>query len=164
MGFKCEGYWSDWLTIELIDNCSMRKTFGEHSVRAKQLNVQCKNGPCENPLTIGVKLSSRALDDGKGVNLIIYADIWLRNLTSLPLTFGAPSHQVGLEESQKTKLDPSSLPGKVSADSALIELTSVLEGNSFGLFGSSDDDDLCVVILNLPLQQCKENFEEVFEY
>mmetsp|Transcript_5233 Transcript_5233/g.11858 ORF Transcript_5233/g.11858 Transcript_5233/m.11858 type:complete len:2963 (-) Transcript_5233:1016-9904(-) len=161
--FNCvvrnECYWSEWLNIGLLDG-TMKKTVGEHTVGAKQINIQCRNSSGDNPLTIGVKLSPRSSDTGKGVNLTLYAELWLRNLTALPLTFGAPSLQVGSDGDLE-----SSLGGKVSADSALIELASVLEGNSFGIFGNDDDDeDLGEDILNLPLQQCDEVFEEVFEY
>lgn len=142
---KCN--WSEWLVTKY--DCPGPKLF----------NIQCKDDACDEPLTIGVKVSPRP--DGKGVNLILYAEIWLRNLTSLPLTFGAPSLQVGTQEDLE-----STLPGKISADSALIELTSVLEANGFGLFGNDgdDDEDLGDDIVNTPLQQCEDVFEEVFEY
>ena len=158
--FKCIAgggcYWSEWLCIGLVD-CALKKTFDDHAIASKQVNIQCrKNHLCDNPLTIGVKLSPH---DGKGVNLLLYAEIWLRNLTSLPLTFGAPSQQLGSDGDME-----SVLPGKVSADSALIEITSVLEG--VGLFGNDDEDDVDQGddILNLPLQQCEEVYDEVFEY
>lgn len=130
----------------------------------KQVNIQCKGPVNDSPLTLGVKLSDRAFtESGKGINLILYAEIWLRNLTSLPLTFGAPSFQIDADRGVD-----SSLPAKVSAESALVELTSVLEGSSFGLLGSIDDDTddgQSDDSLNLPLQQCEsEVYEEVFEY
>ena len=58
--FKCVVrnvcYWSEWLSIDLIDG-AMKKSFGEHTVGAKQINIQCREDvSCENPLTIGVKL------------------------------------------------------------------------------------------------------------
>ncbi|KAL7555190.1 hypothetical protein ACHAWF_018839 [Thalassiosira exigua] len=159
--FKCvvrgETYWSDWLTIELRDG-TMKKSMSDRAVGV--INVQCRNGSSENPLTIGAKLTPRSPDPGKGWNIILYAEVWLRNLTTIPLAFGAPSLQVGYDDVEST------LPGKVSADSALIELTSVLEGNSFGLFGASEDDEDLDGndIVNLPIQQCDEVWEEVFEY
>ena len=161
--FKCivggGYYWSEWICIGLVDCTMKKKTFDDHAIASKQVNIQCrKNHLCDNPLTIGVKLSPHV---GKGVNLLLYAEIWLRNLTSLPLTFGAPSQQLGSDGDME-----SPLPGKVSADSALIEISSVLEGNTFNLFGNDDedDDDLGDDILNLPLQQCEEVYDEVFEY
>ena len=120
---------------------------------SQQINLQCANGSC-----IGVKLSPRP---GKGVTLILYAEIWLRNMTTIPLTFGAPSLQVGSDRYIK-----SLLPSIVSADSALLEITSVLDGNSFGIFGNDndDDEDLGTDVINIPVQQCNEVYEEVFEY
>jgi hypothetical protein len=156
--FKCIASggcsWSDWLEI-CIDGSERN---------ANQINIQCKGPLNDCPLTLGVKLSDRAYTEkGMGINLILYAEIWLRNLTSLPLTFGAPSFQIEAEGSVD-----SSLPAKVSAESALIELTSVLESSSFGLLGVNDDDaddGQCVDSLNLPLQQCEsEVYDEVFEY
>ena len=156
--FKCinrSGYsWSDWLKV-CVDG---------HERNAKQINIQCRCSSNESPLTLGIKFSDRATtESGKGTNLILYAEIWLRNLTSLPLTFGAPSFQIDADRGVD-----SSLPEKVSAESALVELTSVLEGSSFGLLGGNDDDaddSHCDESLNLPLQQSEsEVFEEVFEY
>lgn len=161
--FKCVTntgcYWSEWLNVDMRDG-TIKKSFFEHATKAKQTNIQCKSEVCDNPVTIGVKISSRSLN-GKGFSLVLYAEIWLRNLTSLPLTFGAPTLQMGSDDDVQ-----STLTGKISADSALIELTSVLEGNGFSLFGSGDgeDDDQCGDIVNLPLQQCHEVYEEVFEY
>jgi len=158
--FKCivgDGcYWSEWLCINLVDG-KMKRDCDEYVLESKQVNIKCNDGSCDNPLTIGVKLSPH---DGEGFNVILYAEIWLRNLTALPLTFGAPSLQLGLDEG----MIESALPGKVSADSALLELTNVLEGNS--IFGNDDvgADDLGYDVFNLPLQQCEEIYEEVFEY
>jgi len=58
------------------------------------------------------------------------------------------------------------LSGKISAESALVELSSVLDTNGFGLFGTGEDDteEFCRDNVNLPLQQCEEFFDEVFEY
>ena len=156
--FKCivrgECSWSDWLEV----------CINGHGRNSKQVNIQCKGPLNDSPLTLGAKLSDRTYtESGKGINLILYAEIWLRNLSSLPLTFGAPSFQIDAERSVD-----SSLPAKVSAESALVELTSVLEGSSFGLLGGNDDDaddGQCDDSLNLPLQQCEsEVYEEVFEY
>ena len=161
--FKCnvgnEYLWSEWLCVGL-GGAGLNMSLGDHTSSAKQINIECKNDSSGSPLAIGVKLSPRS-KDGKGANLILYAEIWLRNLTALPLTFGVPWAQLGSDEDVKSKL-----PGKISADSALIELSNVLEGNSFTLFGNDDDDDddLCDDISNLPLQQCDDVFEEVFEY
>ena len=157
----CDGCsWSEWLCIELDDG-TLKKTLGTDPViKSKQLNIQCKNDTWNGSnLTIGVRISSHA---GKGVNLIMYAEIWMRNLTALPLTFGAPSIQLSNENYTETTLS-----GKISADSALIELSSMFESNSFGLFTNDDEDDEDTDlddILNLPLQQCQEQYEEVFEY
>lgn len=157
--FKCiihgECSWSEWLKVYI----------NGHGCNAKQVNVKCKGPINESPLTLGVKLSDRSYtESGKGINLILYAEIWLRNLTSLPLTFGAPSFQIDAERGAD-----SSLPAKINAESALVELTSVLEGSSFGLLGGGNDDDAdyvnCDDTLNLPLQQSEsEVYEEVFEY
>jgi len=156
--FKCiihgECSWSEWLEV----------CINGHECNAKQVNIKCKGPVNDSPLTLGVKLSDRAhTESGKGINLILYAEIWLRNLTSLPLTFGAPPFQIDAE-----RCVDSSLPAKVSAESALFELTSVLEGSSFGLLGGNDDDaddGHCDDSMNLPLQQSEsEVYEEVFEY
>jgi len=148
-----------------VSEGTMRKARSNDREATKQLNLQCLDPSGNKTLTIGAKLSPRSSNSseiGRGFNLIIYAEIWLRNLTKLPLTFGAPSAQVENTVHKEMPL----LSGKISAESALVELSSVLDTNGFGLFGTGEDDteEFCRDNVNLPLQQCEEFFDEVFEY
>ncbi|KAL7473779.1 hypothetical protein ACHAXS_014457 [Conticribra weissflogii] len=166
--FKCIvrdcSFWSEWVKIGVSEG-TMRKARSTDREASKQINLQCIDPSGDRTLTIGARLLPRlpiGRETGRGFNLIIYAEIWIRNLTKLPLTFGAPSAQVENNNYNEMPL----LSGKVSAESALVELTSVLDTNGFGLFGAGDDDndEFCRDNVNLPLQQCDEVFDEVFEY
>ena len=109
----------------------------------RQTSVQTV-GSRGSPLTFGVKIvpkkifnvtSSPTQGDTSisiaGYDVIIFAELWVRNLTNLPLIFGAPSAQV-YKHNQKQRMKEKSddlldSVRKVAAEAALMELTSVLE-------------------------------------
>lgn len=142
-------------------------------IHAHQLTVQSydSNGV---PLSFGIKVFPKSLssmeDDSGGVNqqvgidVILYADLWMRNLSSLPIVFGAPDTQIF--EKNTESLGENS--GLFLAEAALMEIASVLELGERGKELKSKDDpvsytgaDVCI----LPSQnQSKEVFEEVFEW
>ena len=136
--------------------------------------IQAKE-KCGVPLTIGVKIIEKSPCPSTeitalGFDVIFFAELWIRNLTDLPLVFGAPSVQIyhkqdgELGEGDLSLLDSA---GKVAAEAALMEITSVLElgDKGKGLSNGSDEDDAVGGDLyNLPTQQNSEVVEEVFEY
>lgn len=122
---------------------SNEKASRASSSRDRQVCVQTV-GSRGSPLTFGVKIvpkttsditSSSSQNDSSariaGYDVIIFAELWIRNLTNLPLIFGAPSAQVyKLNQKQRMKETSDDLLDsvrKVAAEAALMELTSVLE-------------------------------------
>lgn len=108
------------------------------------------------PLTIGVKIIPKTSSMNKGFDLVLYCELWLCNLTSLPIIFGASSHQLmskGTDrKSKKLVRDRSST---LNAETALMELSSILEfgekGHSFiSDYEKSNENG---EILSLPKQQ-----------
>ncbi len=101
-----------------------------------------------------------------GLEVTVFAEIWIKNLTSLPLVFGAPSSQVkssGVFGQRKSKTGSS---GKLMAEAAVLEIASVLDFGEFGRDLNLDDNLRASGgdILILPRQQGKVVVEEVFEY
>jgi hypothetical protein len=106
-----------------------------------------------------------------GFDIVTFAELWLRNLTSLPLAFGSPSNQINKQYSRY--LNEPSEPGSdefgiINAEAALIEIASVLEfgekgkGLNLGDEGGSGINNNDTYLL--PYQTANLIFEEVFEY
>jgi len=180
--FRCtfDQSWSSWVLLNPesseYDNLNENNDQDTSKRYPRHVNVQCrnKNG---TPLTLGVKivpkhfLSSQPTQEGvtnaemqKGFDMILYNELWMVNLTSLPIIFGAPSTQVYSRETDSPPTDDST--NKIAAESALLELTSILEFGDKGHTFSVDNDDnyhdgeICI----LPQQQDDHVIEEVFEY
>lgn len=109
---------------------------------------------------------SETRNDSFGLEVTLFAELWIKNLTSLPLVFGAPASQVKSTRGfgrNKSKLGSS---GKLMAEVAVLEIASVLDFGEFGRDLNLDDDLKATVgdILILPKQQAQVVVEEVFEY
>ena len=182
-------HWSGWASLsfdESVDQHDDKEpdvapddAFDSGSpTSARQVNVQVTSDIFGVPLTFGVrivpKLSLPVLDDPSrglvyGLEVIIYAELWVRNLTTLPLNFGCPSYQ--LHESTigpdggHGVLDDSA--ARFTAESALMEIANLLEVGDKGT-GLSNKAAREVAttggIESLPNQECTELVEEVFEY
>ena len=92
----------------------------------------------------------------KGFNMILHSELWICNLTSLPITFGAPSLQ--LEARTKDNSKSNGVKHKSSmlnAENALLELSSILEFGDKGHSFASDNDESYNngEVLILPKQQ-----------
>lgn len=127
-----------------IDKEEPNDSLRQHSSSTERHTSVQTVGSCGSPLTFGVKIvpkkfsnviSSATQSDTSisiaGYDVIIFAELWVRNLTNLPLIFGAPSAQV-YKHNQKQQMREKSddlldSVRKVAAEAALMELTSVLE-------------------------------------
>ena len=191
--FRCKNpssLWSEWVLMKYpyddhnrcddVSATSKGNVVGSDNsntayfhVHGHQLTVQSK---CESnaPITFGVKIIpknpfypdfSSGIDTAIfGFDVILFADLWMRNMTSLNLTFGAP-------ESQIYEMKKSSHAGKdtAAAEATLMDIASVLELGEKGKPLRSNDNFQSMYIggeiFNLPLQnQSNEVYEEVFEY
>ncbi len=95
------------------------------------------------PLTLGLKIIPKVISFHnqieviKGFELILHSELWICNLTSLPVTFGAPSSQFFSKNKENHTLKNSNkrMTNMLNAENALLELSSILEfgdkGHSF---------------------------------
>ena len=142
--------------------------------RPSQVNIQTPGIDFGIPMTVGVRVEPKMTNDDTsrgivyGIDVIIYAELWIRNITSLPLNFGCPVHQIYEPENGLTKPQSDDSIAKFTAESALMELTSLLEVGDKGMAlnqkAAKEDLDRSHIIESLPGQQCSELTEEVFEY
>lgn len=178
--------WSSWAPLSIFEDHPDRDELNEEEMndglsamvpRARQVNVQVPDESFGAPLTFGVRIVPKLTIpddpyDGRvyGLEVIIYAEVWIRNTTSLPLNFGCPSYQ--LHESVRTKDADGSLVSdeslaRFTAESALMEIANLLEVGDKGT-GLSNKVAKEVaesgVIESLPGQECDQLVEEVFEY
>ena len=174
--------WSDWapLSLDVSDDCDETTVDGEtesqaNFPRARQVNIQVSNDSFGVPMTFGVRVLPKLTfghtgDVSKaqvyGVEIIVYTELWIRNITSLPLNFGCPSAQLhGSEVSTSRLIDENA--NRFNAESALMEIASLLEvgdkGTGFDRQGSKGGDTV-LNFVSLPNQECDELWEEVFEY
>ena len=79
----------------------------------------------------------------KGFDLIIHSELWLCNLTTLPITFGAPSFQLFNKQRDRSRnLNVGkNLQIMTNAENALLELSSILEFGDKGHSFISDNED-----------------------
>ena len=106
-------------------------------------------------MTLGVRVVPKSSIANKGFDLVLYSELWLCNLTSLPILFGATSQQLIMRCEEKTT---EKSERALNAETALLELSSILEfgekGHSF--LSDYDKSNENVEILNLPKQQSDE--------
>lgn len=173
--------WSDWalLSLDVSDEFEETTVDGDEDSqaifpRARQVNVQVSNDSFGVPMTFGVRVLPKLTfgqsgDASKaqtyGVEIILYAELWIRNITSLPMNFGCPSTQVHGNKATNQAMSENAI--RFNAESALMEIASVLEvgdkGTGFDRHGTKGDA-YASFIESLPNQQCDELWEEVFEY
>lgn len=174
--------WSSWAPLALQNTIDFDEQDNDDEVNvdvlfpgARQVNVQVTNDSFGVPLTFGVrvvpKMTFGTLDEPSkihiyGIEIIVYAELWIRNITTLPLNFGCPSYQVhGVGDSSTNISDDTA--SRFNAESALMEIASLLEVGDKGTgLNKKAARDLATTgsIESLPNQVCDELWEEVFEY
>jgi hypothetical protein len=175
--------WSTWAPLKLSETPGFddddhdthpNEITATESIAPAQVNVQIPGGDFGIPMTFGVRIEPKMTNDDThrsciyGVEVIIYAELWIRNITSLPLNFGCPAYQIYEPEQSLTKSPSNNSIAKFTAESALMELTSLLEvgdkGRALNQRSAKEDSERSNLIESLPGQQCRELTEEVFEY
>eukprot|EP00980_Cylindrotheca_fusiformis_P027998 scaffold22575_cov141-Cylindrotheca_fusiformis.AAC.29 len=178
--------WSNWARLSVVKHEGKRDDQIEDRVesvlaamapRARQVNIQVNDDRLGVPLTFGVRIVPKMTlpDDPShgrvyGIEVIIYAELWIRNVTSLPLNFGCPSYQLhepGKRQSEGFSLSDESL-ARFTAESALMEIANLLEvgdkGTGLSNKRAAREVEESGEIESLPCQECEQLVEEVFEY
>jgi len=192
---KAVQWWTEWAPLNVSDalmdssalsenaqNKAMGTTTGNTDqtrenvgkyLRSRQVNLQCRD-QLGMPLTLGLRIipkvaalvGDQILESCYGFDLVVYAELWIRNLTDLPLSFGCPASQAEREE-EAAEDDDFQVPGKLAAEAALLEIASVLELGDSGKVIRTEDEAMAAEIgkiYSLPLQSVDELCVEVFEY
>ncbi len=149
---------------------------GQRIHLTRQVNVQIQD-EFGVPITIGVRVVPKIAEPDSqqfsrciGYDAFVFAELWLRNLTPLPLVFGCPSIQINKPSRKSNGLSSelsSDEAGIVNAEAALIELASILEFGDRGKGVNLRDDNASITTPDtclLPYQTADIIFEEVFEY
>ncbi|MGK3756098.1 MAG: hypothetical protein ACI8RD_008408, partial [Bacillariaceae sp.] len=177
--------WSTWAPLKLEETLEMNEDgdiVQPNDRKAvvfqtpSQVNVQIIDGDFGIPVVFGVRIVPKmTMDDphrGRiyGLEVIIYAELWIRNITSLPLNFGCPAYQLHEPEQafHVTKASSDDYIAKFTAETALMELASLLEvgdkGTTLNQKAAKEKTEMGNLIESLPEQECTELTEEVFEY
>jgi len=177
--------WSTWAPLKLEetretdednDNGHANEPKSIMSQTPSQVNVQIIDGDFGIPMVFGVRIVPKmTIDDPHrgqiyGLEVVIYAELWIRNITSLPLNFGCPAYQLQEPEQAfnvtKATLDDS--VAKFTAETALMELASLLEvgdkGTTLNQKAAKEYTERGNLIESFPEQECSVLTEEVFEY
>jgi hypothetical protein len=144
---------------------------GMHSTCQVNVQIQDEFGV---PITIGVRIVPKVTEaQDKGIALcfgydaIVFAELWLRNLTPLPLSFGCPSTQINKASRLERGQYVADEAGIINAEAALMEIASILElgerGKGFNLRDDSGSVSTSDTVL-LPYQTADLIVDEIFEY
>jgi hypothetical protein len=135
----------------------------------------CRDGSGA-PLRLGIKLQAKNSlssyydkEAPYGFDIILFSELWIKNLTPLPLVVGAPTSQVNGTDAIKSGEATSrslDVAGKLAAETALMEIVSVLELGDRGRNINVQEDltNITGELFVLPLQEADTVYEEVFEY
>ena len=175
--------WSEWAQVVPCSNKNQSLKVSDaleseenETHITRQVNVQLQD-EFGVPLTIGVRLLPKLAGEQDkdaaqcfGYNVIVFAELWLRNLTSLPLSFGCPAAQISKTYGHDNRQAPEAgidEAGIINAEAALIEIASIFEfgerGKGVNLRDENDSTAISKTYL-LPYQTADLIFEEVFEY
>ncbi|KAG7345960.1 vacuolar-sorting-associated protein 13 C-terminal domain containing protein [Nitzschia inconspicua] len=177
-------FWSNWADLKLheaqvgLDDFEISEALDPAETllpSSTQVNVAIADRSFGTPLTLGVRIVPKMTTDepisGRcyGLEVIVYAEFWIRNISSLPLNFGCPSQQLhkksGAMQTINSSIDESI--ARFTAESALMEIASLLEVGDKGTGlnqRSTREIAECGAIESLPQQEAPTLVEEVFEY
>ena len=178
--------WSNWT---LISSPAAAAVSGDRGFSSPTTNVVTLDAPSlfqaanvqiqdefGTPVTLGVRVAPKMAKDHRrnanavfGIDLIVYAELWISNLTTLPLVFGCPAAQVVRSKSDDANTVDlaEEAATQFSAEAALNEIVSVLE---LGETASKLDTRSTTTqrqagdVLILPRQACRLLVEEIFEF
>jgi hypothetical protein len=106
--------WSSWTSIPIRMDGFDETLSDDDSQETIIIRAENKAGL---DWTLGLKRSFRSR---QGIDLTVYSELWIGNFTNLPLIFGAPKSQL-VPSSGEANAGPS------AAESALLEISSILE-------------------------------------
>ena len=121
--FRCSSSktWSSWVAIRVntavISTNNEAVKLGTPTIEGRDTILIRAESDGAVEWTMGLKRSYRP---PLGLDFILFSEVWIANLTDLPLVFGAPRGQVIPSVSD-------ACPGPSAAESALIEISSILE-------------------------------------
>ncbi|KAL3918475.1 MAG: hypothetical protein SGILL_004217 [Bacillariaceae sp.] len=175
--------WSTWAQLKLDDSRDIDDDIDANDpsavfdafLRSRQVNVEIADKSLGIPTVLGVRILPKMTSDNPtrgrvyGLEIIVYAELWIRNITSLPLNFGCPAHQIhhSVPASEKPGSSFDESVAKFTAESALMEIANLLE---VGDKGTGLNQSIARKIAEsgtietLPDQAADLLVEEVFEY
>ena len=183
---KDQKEWSKWALVSLRPQKAENEDSesGENNEQAesttlttiRQVNVQVEDD-FGVPITFGLRIIPKVAKASEGlrkdvvfgVDVIVFAELWIGNLTSLPLIFGCPGSQIHTDSDTEERKKPSDahVKTKYSAEAALMEIASVLELGERGTGMDTRTADLVASageIYNIPHQEGNCIVEEIFEF
>ena len=154
-----------FICIKFYTFCITKLFIGDKG-QIRQVNIQTYRDD-GTPLTLGLKMLpklSTVIQDGKytktvsGYDLVVFCELWICNLSSLPIVFGAPQSQVVSKDSSQNRI--SDISKKMAAEAAIHEISSILEFGEKGNLTHNDSYDLLIPtdVRILPKQQSNEVF------
>jgi hypothetical protein len=152
--------WSTWASLSIPTRPAVTREGGpddSDQVLVRHVSVNTAFGV---PLTFGVRIIRKLC----GLEVVVYAELWFKNCTSLPLAFGCVQNQL-LGPQDERKIDTGS-DNMSTAEAALKEISSLFEtgqeGTGLRREGRRANFDEDVVLL--PGQVVPFVTEESFEY
>jgi hypothetical protein len=175
-------FWSSWASLKLSEvhdpdddpDANDPAEYLDTVPNSAQVNVEVPDR-FGIPLVLGVRIVPKLTTDDPflgrfyGLEVIVYAELWIRNITSLPLNFGCPTHQLR-KTSESLHATNSSFDesiAKFTAESALMEIANLLEVGDKGTGlnqAAARKTAETGTIASLPQQEAPMLVEEVFEY
>lgn len=150
-----QGKWQKSKFFHKLVILNFQFTYQMHTEPKRQQKNLFSVSESGTPLTLGVQVIPKSSITNKGFDLVLYSELWLCNLTSLPILFGTTSQQLTMKGEEKTT---EKSERALNAETALLELSSILEfgekGHSF--LSDYDKSNENAEILNLPKQQTDE--------
>lgn len=162
--------WSNWIPLSLpgkiepSESTSSRKSqrFETEEPQSWTQSLRIFD-PFGVPLLLAIRFEKKHFG---GINVVMYADLWLSNCTSLPIAFGY-TREPTIAFSSSSVFDPSASDVS-AAEAALREISSLFELGDEGKKLSRRDgtrSQLFVVdIYQIPFQRAAAIVEECFEY
>ncbi|GMI12097.1 hypothetical protein TrVE_jg1786 [Triparma verrucosa] len=153
--------WSNWCVLRVSEEAERKDGKKKTDIsRARELVCQADDGS-GNLVTFGVRVRKKvvngvALD---AYDVVIFASLWIHNLSGLDLTIGAPTTQIF--PPNHVLLESSNANMKVEVAEALLnEITGVFQPGNTKL----DDNQVDWDFVPLPGQKCNVLWEEIWEY
>jgi hypothetical protein len=152
--------WSTWASLSIPTRPAATREGEPDDIDQVLIRHVSVNDAFGVPLTFGVRIIRKLC----GLEVVVYAELWFKNCTSLPLAFGCVRNQLlGPQNERKVDTGANDMS---TAEAALKEISSLFEtgeeGTGLRREGSRADFDEDIVLL--PGQVVSSVTEECFEY